>query len=182
MSSKSNLMQMVLATVTALGLSAALAVGALAQDRFPSFTFDDLNGQSKTIPRDFPGDPTIVFIAYKQRQQGAVNTWIAELGLDASMGPEFIELPVVGTGAKVMRSFIDNGMRSGIVDPAMRARTVTIYDSPSKVNDPLGFSGRDDIRVLLVRPNGEVIWKTSGPATAQAAEALRAAYLKAGGT
>ena len=75
-----------------------------------------------------------------------------------------------------MRGFIDNGMRSGIQDPNMRARTITLYESPSLVNDPLGFSGRGEIRVLVVRQSGEVIWSTSGAATNEGLAALAAAY------
>lgn len=157
----------------ALGLA---ATAASAQGIFPTVTSQDLNGDTHTLPSGLPGDPTIVFIAYKQNQQPAVNTWIRSLGLDPARGAEFVEIPVVGKGATLMRGFIDNGMRSGIQDPNMRARTITLYESPSLVNDPLGFSGRDEIRVLVVRRSGEVIWSTSGTATNEGLAALAAAY------
>lgn len=160
-------------------LSAGLALGlttAQAESLFPTFSADDLNGRSVTLPSGLPGEPTIVFIAYKQRQQSDVNSWIAALGLDPTRGAEFVEIPVVGKGASVMRSYIDDGMRSGIVDTALRARTITLYESPTLVNDPLGFSGRDQIRVLVVRQSGEVLWSTSGPATESGVAALKAAF------
>lgn len=161
-----------------LGL-ATVAPPALADATFPTVTADDLNGDSKTLPADLPGDVTIVFIAYKQNQQDDVNSWVYGLGLDPYRGPEFVEVPVVGSAARMMRSFVDNGMRSGITDTAMRARTITLYESPTLVNDPLGFSGRNEIRVLLVRKSGEVLWSTSGPATVGGLDALRAAYASA---
>jgi hypothetical protein len=43
------------------------------------------------------------------------------------------------------------------------------------VNASLGFSGRDTIRVLLVGKDGQILWSTSGPATAQGQAALQAA-------
>jgi hypothetical protein len=147
-----------------------------AQQIFPTVTSEDLNGRSVTLPSELPGDPTIVFIAYKQNQQPMVNTWINSLGLDPDIGPEFIEVPVVGVAALLFRSVVDNGMRSGITDTSMRARTITLYENPRLVNDPLGFSGRDTIRVLLVRNDGEVIWSTSGPATQAGLNALSQAY------
>jgi len=159
----------------ALGLSVA-PIAAMADAIFPTVTADDLNGDSKTLPADLPGDVTIMFIAYKQNQQEDVNTWVYGLGLDPYRGPEFVEVPVVGKAARMMRGFVDNGMRSGITDTAMRARTITLYENPALVNDPLGFSGRNDIRVLLVRKSGEVLWSTSGPATAQGLDELRTAY------
>jgi hypothetical protein len=87
-----------------------------------------------------------------------------------------VEIPVVGVGTRLIRPIVDNGMRSGIVDPALRARTITLYESPELVNTPLGFSGRGAIRVLVVRRNGQVLWSTSGGATAEGIAAVLAAY------
>ena len=41
---------------------------AIAELQFPSLDADDLNGRAVSLPQDFPGDPTIVFIAYKRNQ------------------------------------------------------------------------------------------------------------------
>ena len=157
------------------GLLFPIAAVAQAQAKFPTLTSEDLNGDAVTVPSGLPGDPTIVFIAYKQGQQPQVDAWVRALGLSATRGPEFVELPVVGAGARLMKGMIDNGMRSGITSTAMRARTITIYESVSKVNNPLGFSGRNEIRVLLVKRNGDVLWSTSGAATAEKVNALKAA-------
>ena len=78
--------------------------------------------------------------------------------------------------AKAMRPIIDNGMRSGITDTAMRARTITIYQNASVVNNPLGFSGRGTIRVLVVRRDGTVLLSTSGAVTSDGVKAVQAAY------
>ncbi|NBT30782.1 MAG: hypothetical protein EBT13_02440 [Rhodobacteraceae bacterium] len=163
-----------------LVIGLALPISAAAGPIFPTVTSEDLNGRTVTLPSGLPGDPTIVFIAYKQRQQADVDSWVRGLGLDPNRGAQFVELPVVGTAASMMRSYIDNGMRSGIVDTALRARTITLYESPSLVNDPLGFSGRNEIRVLIVRQNGEVLWSTSGPATDAGISALKSAFETAG--
>lgn len=166
-----------LATSIALALGLAIASApSVTAATFPTVTADDLNGDSKTLPADLPGDPTIVFIAYKQRQQPDVNTWVNALGLDPSRGAEFVEVPVVGSGAKLFRGMVDNGMRSGITDTAMRARTITLYENVNLVNTPLGFSGRNQIRVLVVRKNGEVLWSTSGPATSNGVEELKQVF------
>ena len=165
---------------SALDLMTALTLAAMptyAANFFPTVTSEDLNGDSKALPADLPGDPTIVFIAYKQNQQPDVNTWVYGLGLDPSQGAEFVEVPVVGRAARLVRGVVDNGMRSGIVDTDMRARTITLYESINLVNDPLGFQGRNEIRVLLVRRNGEVLWSTSGQATEAAMADLKALYL-----
>ena len=166
-------MRGLLGLLTAILLTANIAA---AQQVFPAVTADDLNGISKTLPSDLPGDPTIVFIAYKQGQQPDVDGWVYGLGLDPAQGPEFVEVPIVGRAARMMKSVVDNGMRSGITDTNMRARTITLYENIRVLNDPLGFSGRNEIRVLLVRPSGQVLWSASGPATAAGLDSLRQAY------
>jgi len=165
-------MRLLLALATAISLT---ALGAHSET-FPTVTSDDLNGNSKTLPADLPGDPTIVFIAYKQDQQPDVNTWVYGLGLDPSQGAEFVEIPIVGRAARLVRGIVNNGMKSGIVDTDMRARTITLYESVSLLNDPLGFRGRDQIRVLLVTQAGEVLWSTSGVATDAGIADLKAFY------
>jgi hypothetical protein len=145
-------------------------------ETFPTFSSQDLNGKTHILPDDFPGDPTIVFIAYKRGQQADVDTWITGLGLDPDIGPEFVELPVVGSLTKAIKSYVDQGMQSGITAISMRARTITLYENARNVNAPLGFEGRSDIRVLLVRPDGTVLWQTSGPATDAAMLDLKALY------
>lgn len=174
-----------LAQIVALSLSFGLALGltmaspAAALGTFPTVTADDLNGVSKTLPADLPGEPTIVFVAYKRNQQPDVNSWINGLGLDPYRGAEFVEVPVVGQSTKLIRSVVDNGMRSGITDTNMRGRTITLYENVKFVNEPLGFKGRNKIRVLIVRQDGEVLWSTSGPATASGIAELQAAYAAA---
>ncbi|MFT6426232.1 MAG: hypothetical protein ACJAX9_002611 [Celeribacter sp.] len=105
-----------------------------------------------------------------------MDTWITGLGLDPDIGPEFVELPVVGSLTKAIKSYVDQGMQSGITAISMRARTITLYENARNVNAPLGFEGRSDIRVLLVRPDGTVLWQTSGPATDAAMLDLKALY------
>lgn len=152
----------------------ALPGGAMAQT-FPNLVSEDLNGATHSLPAELPSDPSVVFIAYKQNQQTAVNEWVAALGLTPGGRPDFVELPVVGAGAKLMRGVIDRGMRSGIQDTQMRARTIAIYQSPNVVNGPLGFAGRNEIRVLVVRRDGTVLFSTSGRVTAKGVADLQAA-------
>ena len=135
-----------------------------------------MNGRSLSIPADLPGTPTIVFIAYKREQQPNINAWVEQLDLHETGGPAWVELPVVGRGAVLFRSFVDNGMRSGITSPQMRARTITIYSSRSAFNLALGILWRGEIYVALVDPDGTVHALIEGDVTEGKVEQLRAAY------
>ena len=140
--------------LSAIALFAAAPLSAEAS--FPPFTVEDLNGRSLSFPAQLPGAPTIVFIAYKQRQQDDINAWVNALGLQETGGPAWIELPVVGRGAALMRPIIDNGMRSGIPSPEMRARTFTVYSSRRAFNTALGITDLRQIYVAVVEPNGTI--------------------------
>ena len=153
-----------------------LSVTAQADVIFPSLTADDLNGRSLELPADFPGMPTIVFIAYKRNQQPSIDAWVERLGLLESEGPAWVELPVVGRGAAFFRSFVDKGMRSGITSLGMRAKTITIYSSRSAFNSALEITTRAEIYVALVDPDGTVHTLIQGDVTAAKVEMLRAAY------
>ena len=153
-----------------------LSVTAQAGVIFPSLTADDLNGRSLELPADFPGMPTIVFIAYKRNQQPSIDAWVERLGLLESEGPAWVELPVVGRGAAFFRSFVDKGMRSGITSLGMRAKTITIYSSRSAFNRALEINTRAEIYVALVDPDGTVHTLIQGDVTEAKVEMLRAAY------
>lgn len=144
---------------------------------FPSITHADLNERMVTLPAELPGNPSIVFIAYRQNQQPDVNTWLSGLALTAS-DPiyEFIELPVVGSGAKMIRSTIDNGMRSGIVDPNFRARTITVYSSRKAFNAALDIQDRSQIYTLVVTRDGSVLAKVAGPFDESKAKIIKEAF------
>ena len=153
-----------------------LANAAIAELQFSLLDADDLNGRAVSLPQDLPGDPTIVFIAYKRNQQPSINAWVARLGLQERGGAAWVELPVVGRGAALFRNFVDNGMRSGITSTAMRGRTITIYSSQRAFNMALGIDGRDDIYTALVGRDGQVYVLIAGDVTAEKMAQLRAAY------
>ena len=129
---------------------------ATAEVMFPDLEADDLNGRTLSLPKDLPGQPTIVLIAFKRKQQSSVDAWVDRLDLLPEGGPAWIEMPVVGRGAAIFRSFVDKGMRAGITSEFMRGRTITIYSSRRAFNNALGIQSMKDIYVALVDPNGTV--------------------------
>lgn len=157
-------------------LSLALATQAYSETSFPSLVVDDLNGRTMNLPADLTGNPTIVFIAFKQNQQPLINAWVDRLGLQAPGGLGWVELPVVGQGAALIRSVIDNGMRLGITSTAMRPRTLTVYSNRRAFNSAMGITDMSQIYVALVDRDGAVRTMVSGAVTAGKVDKLRAAY------
>jgi len=72
-------------------------------------------------------------------------------------------------------------MRNGIRDTAMRDATITLYIDKRPFDASLGITSEDEIVVLLVTPDGTVLWRAAGayePAKETGAEAALAAISK----
>ena len=149
---------------------------ATAQVQFPEIVVEDLNGRSQSFPQDLPANPTIVFIAYKQNQQIELEAWIEALSLQEAGGQAWVEFPVIGRGGSLMRSFIDNGMRSGIESIDIRSKVFTVYSSRSAFNQQLGITGSQNIYVALVGQNGAVYTLIEGEVSPEKVRRLRRAF------
>jgi hypothetical protein len=132
---------------------------------FPKISAENLNKEKLTLPDDFNGNPLLVLIAYKQKQQLNVNTWLDRMDeIEAAIpGVQIIETPTISSGKwGWMAGFIDGGMRSGIPDPEARARTITLYTDVSLFNQALNIESVDTIYAVLLDEEGEVIEMVEG--------------------
>lgn len=162
------------AIVLAMGTPAR---GQAVEDvpHFPTIQAENLLGESLSIPQDLPGEVRVVFIAFRQRQQPQINTWLA-VGdrLEADFpGLRYFEFPTISWPYRVMKPMIDNGMRSGIPARAARARTITLFTNVSRFVDAVGLPGTDEIATLVLDAQGRVRWWTTGPHTEEREADLR---------
>ena len=138
------------------------AADTLAQ--FPRVEGTNLEGQRFSLPTDFGGELNVVFVAFKREQQGDVDSWMPLLKsvAETRRGLRIYELPTLGRGYRLMRPFIDGGMRRGIPDAAVRAATITLYIDKTPFREALQLPDEDRIYVLLVDQRGVVQWRTDG--------------------
>jgi hypothetical protein len=139
----------------------AIANGATM---FPSVESQNLNGRPVKLPADFKAPASIVFIAYVRGQQTQVDSWKSFVAGMRERFPSIgvFEVPTLSRGDALFRWFIDGGMRRGITDTATRESTITLYIDKKPFNDALGIMSERDITVLLVEPNGAVLWRSAG--------------------
>ena len=150
---------------------------ALEVVRFPQVRGSSLSGQSFTLPHDIEGDYALLMIAFQQVQQFDINTWLP-IARDLSRqytSLAYYELPTIDRLNPAARFFIDGGMRAGIPDPVARATTVTLYLDKPSFRQALEIPDEELIVVMLINREGEVLWRTSGPASPEAIEALQQA-------
>jgi hypothetical protein len=118
-----------------------------------------------SLPSDLEGDLNLVVLAFWQRHQTLVDTWMP-LGKNLEgryPGLAVYELPVIQDRSRFSRWFIDNGMRAGISDPGVRERTITLYLDKPPFLEAVGISDDSTIHSLLIDRTGQVLWRANGP-------------------
>ena len=63
-------------------------------------------------------------------------------------------------------------MRSGIPDPDIRASTITVYLNRTQFLEALNIDSVGEIVPMLVTPQGEILWRTTGRMTTEASREL----------
>ena len=158
---------LLLATIVAGPSPTGTSMTVVAADtlgRFPLVEGSNLEGERFALPADFKGELNVVLVAFKREQQGDVDSWMPFLKSAAETRRDLrtYELPVLGRGYRLMRPFIDGGMRRGIPDAAVRAATITLYIDKAPFRESLVLPDEDRIYVLLVDQRGRVQWRTNG--------------------
>jgi hypothetical protein len=135
-----------------------------AAPTFPSVAGQNLNGKSFDLPKDFQGPASFVYVAFTREQQAQVDSWKPFVAGARSTNPALgeYEVPTLSRNDGFFRYFIDGGMRRGIRDTAARAATITLYIDKAPFDQSLGISSESEIAVLLVKPDGTVLWRASG--------------------
>ena len=143
---------------------------------FPSIVGIDLHGVERTLPEAFEGTKNVVIVAFERHQQQDVNTWIPtiETLMIAYPSLRFYEVPLIYELSIFRRFFINNGMRRGIPDEVARERTITVYTNREQFTKLMDMNIKT-IYTLLLNDKGEILWRTTGKASAENILALDSA-------
>lgn len=144
------------------------------EPHFPVVSGNNLDRQELEFPRDFAGEHNLVIVAFQQRHQLKVNTWIPYAQEIEASFPGFVyyELPTISAMPTLSRTFINEGMRAGIPDQTARERTVTLYLNKQGFKTAMDIRAEDNIYLFLVNREGDILWRASGEYTAEKAGEL----------
>ena len=144
-------------------------------DRFPEIEGTSLSLVEHRLPSTLAGEVNLLLIAFRQWQQRDVDTWVPTAVALANeySGFRAYELPVISRVYRPVSGFIDGGMRSGIPDPDVRESTITIYTDRRQFLHALNIDSVGEIVPMLVRPDGEILWRSKGLMTVDGSRALR---------
>lgn len=142
--------------------------------KFPIVQGSNLSGKHYRLPRDFEGEYNVVIIPFQRHQQDNVDSWgpFLEKLAGKHSAVRYYELPTIQNYGRLQQFFIDRGMRGGIPDPSVRARTITLYLDVATFAAALDLPTIDDIYILLVNRHGDVLWRTHGDYTEEKGQAL----------
>lgn len=149
--------------------------GPAKQDAFPHIEVKSLADETKAFPNQFPGEKTLLLIAFEREQQDQLDDWSARLSLRAPGAPEWLELPVIDDPGVFMRWFVDVGMKGGIDDPAVRRRVFTIYAPRQDFIRILGLPDTTQVHLVVADRSGRILRKVSGEWTEEKERSLKSA-------
>lgn len=142
--------------------------------QFPDVSGRNLQREALQFPQDFPAKYTIVLMAFWRPQQDDVDTWLPFANVLEKLYADtaYVEFPVVWQMSPVRQFLLNEGMRAGIPDQKARQRTTTLYLDKSRFFSKLQIASQDQIQVLLVRDDGQVLWRETGRFTPEKGKSL----------
>jgi len=158
--------------VIGLLLASIFAIAAQSQQadmasvgKFPALESETLEKQAVQLPQDFQGERNMLFIAFEREQQRDIDTWLTQMKRyeDLDKGFRYYEIPTIEKMNRLMRWFINTGMRHGIPDKKARERTITLYIDKEPFKKSLQIPDEKKIYAMVVDRSGNVLWRASSP-------------------
>ena len=124
----------------------------------------NLHGKESICSRSFNRKYNIVIVAFERDHQNDVNTWMESIEKIVSANDDvgFYEIPLIYAMKPPSRFWLNNAMRAGITDEKSRTRTITVYANKERFKT-VSKMETDRIHILLIKKNGEIIFKSEGP-------------------
>jgi hypothetical protein len=142
--------------------------------KLPVVRGSNLLRQNMQLPEDLSGNLNLLFIPFYQWQQMEVNSWVPLVSELEQTHPDFhfYELPTIQRRNIFSQTFINEGMRMGIPDPATRERTITLYIDKKAFTSALDMPDEEHTYLLLTDREGNILWRARGEYTEEKASSL----------
>lgn len=143
--------------------------------RLPRVEGTNLARKKMVFPDDFAGEFNLVFIAFLRQHQDLIDEWVpfVEQLTEEFPGLQYYEFPTLPRRGFFYRTFLNEGMRAGIPDPATRARTITLYLNKGAFRQTLEINNERSMWVYLFNQAGDVLWRTEGKFSEEIGRSLR---------
>jgi hypothetical protein len=150
--------------VLALTAAAAAPVAELAVgDRLPPLRGKFLSGRTSVLPQAASGRVALLMLGFTYDSRFSVEAWAKRFRQDFGTQPKvtFFEIPMIGGMARMGKWFIDSGMRRG-TPKADHENVITVYGGTDQWKQRVGFRDTRAAYLILLGPNGKVVWRYAG--------------------
>jgi hypothetical protein len=139
---------------------------------FPNLTVETLAGKTVNFPKDTKGKFTVICIAFVQDAQSQADTWTKAI-LEKYPNKEinYYEIPMLKSGYRFVRRFIDGGMRKG-VKITLHNNVATYYGSLEEYKKQLVMLNDDRVYLFLMDAEGKIKYTSESSANAKKLEEL----------
>ncbi len=140
-----------------------LIIMNISAQQFPEIKARSLSGKEYTFPAQASGKITLIVVAFKRQSQPVINQWVEmwENNYGHDDNYDFYEIPMLASGWKIMRGFIDGGMQSGVPE-SRHDKTATYYGPLDQYFKDLEINDSSIPYFFLLTRDGNIAWRSSG--------------------
>jgi hypothetical protein len=155
-------------------------LGAAQQQKaaaFPSVTGYSLDKQKVSLPGGLEGQTDLLLISFKPEQDPDIDSWLpaAQALQHASFQFHYYQLPVAERENFVFRWWEASSMRSDQTDPETWHWIVPLWVDRKSFFADLQIPNEKQVVILLVDRQGHILWRASGPMSAETRASLMTA-------
>lgn len=144
--------------------------------QFPPVTAYNLAKNKVTLPAGLKGKQNLLVLSFDVSQSHEVGRWITEAQSLERLHEDlqYYVLPVAGQENDLYRWWENSSMRGNYSDPQEWPWIVPLYVNEKQFRQTLQIPDDHDVVILLTNRQGQVLWRTNGPLTAQKKAAIAA--------
>jgi hypothetical protein len=146
-----------------------------AQGKMPEVHAESLAEVKVTLPRDLPGERTLVFMGFEFDHQKKMDQWVAKMELRED-NRAWVQLHVIGRVWGLIGGFVNSRKRPYFHDAYQRERVIPVYANVSEFITAMGFADSvKSVYVAVVARDGSVLATAAGDFDPVKALGLKAA-------
>lgn len=140
--------------------------------QLPATTTYTLAKQRITLPRDLAGEKNLLIFYFDQSQIPTVKPWMTEAQTLVHLYPNlrYYVLPISSSELDLNRWWDNSALRVVFNDPTQWPSIVPLYVHKKRFCSLLDMRDEHSIYVLLSNKQGQILWSTHGPLTAEQAK------------
>jgi hypothetical protein len=166
------------------GLAASIACQpstsyAQATLAIPQTEATALSGQVIRLPQDLPPHAVLI-LGFSEKSSSDTAACGKRLGeaLAKQLEVKVYQIPVLEEVPRLVRGFVTRSMKKSVPAP-VQSTFIPVFDHETEWKRLSGFAAPDDAYILIAGHQGQILWRTHGPCSADKVREVTSALDKA---